>query len=93
MQGIKETKEAVIGALVLASFIIERSKDGLKVDDALALYEKFNSDAEFKALMVQAFDNVKAVGDEVKDLSVPEVFELVTSSLPYILKMIDGLKK
>ena len=49
--GIKELKEALVGVNELAIFIAMRLKDGIGLDDAMAIWSKLSSDEEFKQKM------------------------------------------
>lgn len=91
--GIKETKEALHGILVLGAFVASRAKDGLKADDGLALVQKLMSDdEEFKKALSDAVDGIGQVPAEVKDLDVQEGLDLIIGAAPDILKIVDALK-
>jgi hypothetical protein len=92
MEGVKETKEALLGIIVLGAFVAERAKDGLQLNDLGALIEKFTKDEEFKAKLQAAVDGIDKVPAEVKDLSIAEMFELATV-LPALIEVIDSMKK
>lgn len=87
--GIKETKEALIGAMVLGVFVAARLKDGAQLDDALALGQKFVGDAEFKAKVMAAIEGIDKVPAEVKDISFAEILELA-QVMPELLAAIKG---
>jgi len=87
--GIKETKEALIGAMALGVFVAARLKDGAQLDDALALGQKFVGDADFKAKVMAAIEGIDKVPAEVKDISFAEVLELA-QVMPELLAAIKG---
>ena len=70
--GIKELKEALVGVNELAIFIAMRLKDGIGLDDAMAIWSKLSSDEEFKQKMVAAYDGISQVPAEIKDLDLAE---------------------
>lgn len=81
---IKETKEAILGVVALGAFVALRAKDGLQLDDAVALVGKLTSDPEFMAKLKSAIDGIDKVPAEVKDLQFAEIIELA-ALLPEIL--------
>lgn len=91
--GIKETKEVVVAANELGAFLVERLKDGVGADDAMAVIAKLQTDEAFKAKMQAAFDNVKAVPAEVKDVDLAEGMELAMVQLSYLPKILAAAKK
>lgn len=91
---IKETKEALIGINEIALLIATRLKDGLQlVEDISAVIAKLTTDAEFQAKLKDAYENIGAIPEEVKDLQIGEVVELVGVQVGYIPKFVDALKK
>lgn len=91
--GIKETKEALIGVNTLSLFLVERLKDGVQLDDAVAVFGKLTADEEFKKIMGDAVEGIKAVPEEVKDLDVTEAVELITLQASFVPKFVEALKK
>jgi len=91
--GIKETKEAFAGVNELALFLIDRLKDGVGIDDAVALFNALRDDEEFKAVLSAAVDGIKAVPAEIKDLDAGEGVELGMLALMYVPKYIAAFKK
>ena len=83
--GIKETKEAVLGLVVLGAFVAERLKDGAGMDDLSALVLKL-LDADFKAKLEAAVTGMNKIGEEVSDISLSEAIELI-GLLPEILEV------
>lgn len=90
--GIKETKEALKGALKLTVFITKRLKDGADLQDAMALYTKWQSDPEFKKCLQDAYTDISKVGDEINDLSIAEAIELGSLLIEDVPALIDALK-
>ena len=93
--GIKETKEAYIGANELGIFIAGRMKDGVGFDDAFALIKKLATDEDpaFKEVMRKAFEGISKVPAEVRDIDMIEGMELATMSIAYVPKWIEAFKK
>jgi hypothetical protein len=89
--GVKETKEAIMGLIVLGAFVAERAKDGLKMDDVTAAIAKFMTDAEFKAQLTAAVDGIDKIPAEIKDMNLAEIFELA-QVIPQILDLLSAVK-
>lgn len=90
--GIKETKEIVEFAVGdLAPLMIKRLKDGAQFSDALAFYEAFKNDGEFKTHLMAAFDKYAESINEVKDLDAGEGIELVLAAGAQVPKVIAAL--
>lgn len=90
--GIKETKEAVLGLLAIAPVIAAELKDGASLSDALVVYQKVMASEELKVKVLAAYDNIKAVPEEVKDLDLAEAIDLIKEVIPEVLKLIQVLK-
>lgn len=90
--GIKETKEALHGIMVLSTFVAAQAKDGLKLNDATALLQKFISDDAFKASLESAVKGIETVPDELGDLDAKEIVELIQFILPDVMNIIEALK-
>lgn len=92
-QGIKELKEAVIGVNLLAVFLAERLKDGLDLGDGIAVWQKLSSDEDFKQKLVEAFEGIKAVPEEIKDMDLAEGIELMVIQAQMVPALIAAFKK
>lgn len=86
-KGIKETKEALIGAVALGAFVIERAKDGIDMNDAMALAGKLASDEDFKMILQQAIMGIDQVPAEIKDISFAEAIE-IAGVIPELLRIL-----
>jgi type II secretory pathway component PulF len=91
--GVVETKEMLKGLLALTALLATKLKDGVQVEDALAIYSKLQSDPEFSALLLAAYNGIEKVPSEVKDIDTGEAIELAITALmelPNILKAIKA---
>ena len=91
--GIKETKEAFVGVNELSIFLIQRLKDGVSVDDALALFAKLTGDEAFKKVMTDAFNGINQVPAELKAIDLQEGLELASLAISYVPKYVEAFKK
>lgn len=93
MAGVKETQELMIGAFVIAAFIIDRLKDGAGVDDIAALYAKMVSDEAFKKKVIDAAKGINEVPVEMKDFKLEELIGMAMMLTPELLGIMAKLPK
>lgn len=91
--GTKETREALKAMITVTSFIIERLKDGVGVDDAIALYSKLTADEVFKTKLKDGYEGLDKVREELKDLTTDEITTLGLEVAPEIVQLLLQLKK
>lgn len=91
-KGVKETKEVMVGFLVIASLMAKHFKDGVQVADFAQIMAKVAADEELKAKIEAAYKDVELVKAEVSDLSMAEGFELVSAALPELMKLVEAIK-
>lgn len=85
--GIKETKEAVGGALALAGIIASHLKDGAQWSDVASIVGQALSDEDIKA----ALENAGKIPSEVGDLKGEEWGELIAAAMPGVIALIEAL--
>lgn len=90
--GIKETKEVLLGVNELAIVLIKLLKDGVQLDDAMALYAKISSDEAFRGAVLNAVDKIAQVPSEIGELDIAEGIELASLQLSFVPKIADALK-
>ena len=90
---IKETAELLRAANKITLFLISRLKDGAGFDDAIALYSKLTSDEEFKSMIFEAYDGIKDIPAELRDLDYTEVTALLLEQVKFIPIILDEIKK
>lgn len=90
---MKETNEAFIGIMEVALLLAVRFSDGLGMDDASAIWDKFKHDEDFKAKMNAAYDGWKKIPEELKDIDLKEGLELAVMAIAFVPKFIDEIKK
>ena len=90
--GTKETMDALMALNALGLFIIGRTKDGVDLQDGVALVEKLLIDAEFKKLLSDAISGIDQVPAELKDLDIGEAFTLGQYEFAQIQAIIAALK-
>lgn len=89
---MKETREAVIGLLVIAKIVGEVLKDGPQITDAVVLFNKLQ-EPEIKAKVDAALADVNLVQVEVGAAKLGDYLELVAGILPEIKGLIEVVQK
>lgn len=92
-QGIKETKEALAGAMALGVLFYKKFADGVTTQDFMEIFAKFQLDEAFKKQVVEAYNGADLIGAELKDISLAEGIELSLFGLEQIQKTLIELKK
>lgn len=92
-ESIKETREAFRAFTELLLFFIERFKDGVQIDDFLALYSDIVVNPEMKALMLTAFEGYQKIPAELKDIDVYESCTLLSDLIAFVPRIVGALKK
>lgn len=92
-KGIKETKEALVGALAIVKVAAEVLKDGAQLSDLVDGFSKLNSDPEKKALIEQALAGIQELPAEIKDIDLKEGAELAGVLIKELPALIDAFKK
>lgn len=85
MEGIKDTKEAMLATYLVGKLVVERLKDGFQLDDAFAIGSKL-MDPEFRKLVEAGVQGIDHIPKELADLSFVEVIEL----LKVVIEMVEG---
>ena len=86
---MKETKEALLALVVIGKFVSDRLKDGVQLDDAIALGNALISDGEFKRIVQAGYKDYQLIDDEFKDFNLAKALELV-AVLPELAKVLKG---
>lgn len=89
--GIKETKEAALGAIALGFYVAKLAKDGLQLSDVGAFLDKLKSDPVFDQKIKDAYDGVDQIGEEITDLSLAEGLELAMAVVPVVVSELGSL--
>lgn len=91
--GVKESKEVLVAVVGhVAPLLIKHLKDGAQVGDVMAVIDAWKNDEAFKKALEDAMDNIKAVPEEIKDLSASEGVELGVAALLQVPRILEALK-
>lgn len=85
---MKNTKEAILAAVVIGKFIQERLKDGAQLEDAMALGQVLLLDGEFKRIVTEGYKDADQIDDEFKDFNMAKAMELA-QVIPEIVRLIQ----
>ncbi len=91
--GIKELKEMILAVNELALFVVARAKDGVGVDDAMALIQKIMGEEEFSKVLSAAVEGASKVPAEIKNVDLNEAMELAMLQLGYIPRYAQAIAK
>jgi len=90
--GVKETKEGAVALIALGVYVVELSKDGLDISDAMALAARYQTDPVFAGKLRAGIEGYDKIALELKDLSVAEGVELVSAIGIEVVRALQGLK-
>lgn len=90
---IKETKELLIGINEISIYLIGVLKDGVDLADFTGLWDKIKEDAEFAEKLKAAWQGVKAIPEEIKDIDLMEGVDLVQLQVSYVPAIIKAVAK
>lgn len=90
---MKETKELAVGFVALAALLAEAFKDGAQVADVAMIFAKIQADPILSSKLVEAYNGVDLVKEELKDVSAAQVLEVVAAILPEVQKLLLAIKK
>jgi len=93
MDGIKETKEAMVGFLKLSVLLAANFKDGFQAADVSVIIAKITGDEVLKAALLDAYNGIDKIGPEMGHLTIAEGIELAMTAMPEIVNLIGALKK
>lgn len=88
---MKETKELLIGLVLLGKLVADRVKDGVQIDDAIAIGEALLKDGEFKTKIEAAYKDADKINDEFKDFDFVKGLSLV-QIVPELIAIINTPK-
>lgn len=86
---MKETKEALIGLVVLGKLVSDRLKDGVQLDDAMAIGQALLVDGSLKEKVMAGIKDAEKIKDEVKDMDLAKILELA-KVIPDLIKEIQA---
>ena len=92
VHGIKETSEAAVGALALATLMVSKFKDGVQFADFYEMWQAWQNDPVFKQKLLIAYEGYKAIPDEVAEIDLDDSFDLIVALIPAIKELIAELK-
>lgn len=91
-EGIKETKEAVVGVINLGAILVKELKDGFQVADLVAILNDIQNDPIKKAKLEAALADIQKVPAEIKDITMAEGIELAAAVIAELPGLLGSLK-
>lgn len=93
-EGVKETKEAIVGMVVLGAVIASEMKNGFDFPgDLVSMFAAIQGDAAKKQKLEDAIASINKVPEEIKDLSASESIEIAAALIAELPALIGALKK
>lgn len=80
-ESVKETKEILVGSIMIGKLISAQLKDGFQLQDLIAVVSDIMGNDEKKAKLQAAVADAQKSVAELKDISFVEGFELLTAAL------------
>ena len=77
MPDIKESKEAVVAVAALMKAAKDLAKDGVQFSDAIALWDKYDTDPVFAGKLDAGLTGLQYIAAELSDISLFEGLELM----------------
>lgn len=93
MEGILETKEAIVGINELSIELVKVFKDGFQSTDVLELVAVLQSNQGLKDALQKAISGASKIPSEIKDINLSEGLELAVVQLSYLPKLQEAFKK
>lgn len=91
-KGIKETQEMILALLKITQILAVQFKDGLQASDALEIIKKCMTE-ELKTLVVEAYNGMDQIGEELKDISLSEALDLIKVISPEVMEIVKSVAK
>lgn len=91
-KGIKETQEMILALLKITKILAVQFKDGIQATDALEIIKKVMT-PELEKLIVEAYNGMDQITEEVKDVSLAEALDLIKIIAPEVMAIIGEVSK
>ncbi len=91
--GVKDTKEAIIGSLKLATLLAASFKDGVQATDIAVIFAKIQGDTVLQSALMEAYNGAGNIGAEMKDISLSEGLSMLPEVIEEFKNLINALKK
>jgi hypothetical protein len=93
-EGIKESKEALLGILKVAEVLGPILKDGFQAGaDLAAIFAQFSANQELKDKVAAAMDASNKIPAELKDITFAESIDMLIVVAPELPKVLAAWKK
>lgn len=89
--GIKETKEAISGVMLLGALLYKKFSDGVQVKDFTELWDNFKDDTELQKILLDGYNEASLIPAEIKDLDMLEGAQLGMHAMGEVAKIIELL--
>ena len=90
IEGIEETKQALIGCCEVAKLVIERISDGIQFSDVTEIISTITTNKDFQEKVFNAVQGVSNIQEEVIDIDLKEATELSKVMLDYLPEFVGA---
>lgn len=73
---MKESKELILALALVGKFVMDRVKDGVQMDDAVALGNALWAEGDFKNMVMAGYKDADKIAEEFKDFSIAKALDL-----------------
>ena len=87
---MKETEEALIAMAMVGKLVIERCKDGVDMQDALAVGTALLTDLKLKAAVEAGTKDASLIDDELKAAKVGDYLQLAAVVVPALVAIVEA---
>ena len=86
---MKETRELLLALAIVGKLVVDRVKDGVQLEDAVAVITALVADPKYKDALSKAVAGVDKIDDEFKDFNLVKALELV-QVVPELVAILKG---
>lgn len=86
---MKDTKEALIALALIGKLVLDRTKDGVQLDDAIALGQALLVDSAFKTAVQAGVADYEKIAEEFKDFNLIKGLDLM-QVVPELVKILQA---
>ena len=88
-EDVKEMREMIVGVMEMALMMADLFKDGVDAADFMEMFVRLQADERF----IAAFEGMKEIPAEAKDIDLEEAMELAAVVMPYVPKLVAAMRK
>jgi hypothetical protein len=87
---MKETQEALVAMALVGKLVIERCKDGVDLQDALAVGTALLTDGKLKAAVEAGVKDASLIDDELRAAKLADFLALAAAVMPEFVALLEA---